>query len=757
MGGLVGHMVADGTDVPNIVNSYATADMVGYTMGGIVGLMEAGSVTNSFAYPRFTSLAESGSTYYAGGLAANMAGGTMTNCYVHEQAGGNRANALFGWFAGNQTGGAFNYCYAPEDDNYVHDGTLAGTGYGWFAPTALASGKYGYAHRDQDVTAAAGQENNYIENGAIDNQGNLYGLVATLNKWVGTNTAYAQWTRTMASSINDDLPILRYSGYVAAGSPDGVFVEYTTVLDTIIKHFNKYTYGDIYVYEAPGEIKQGTVGNVRVYIPEHMCIMQDDGITVNARVGVTLDNSSTGFMSYDWHMLASPLSDAPMGIDYYPDPLGYGVEVGSGDITVNGQGYIPSGIDFGNFDFYTYYEPQYHWINFKRRGDDHWHTDGGANIGYQYWNGTGFTSGNEPAMVPGKGYLMALGAPTMVMADGVLNNQDVTVRASAEADDYYGYQLRGVNLVGNPYQSYLNVADFLTDNNLTTCYILDADAGGYIAYTVSQTIPDQSLWPYTLQNFEASQYLHPHQGFFVCVDQTTSLTFDRDKQLTAVPDGNDAHFRGEAPQYPLVSISCTDGNGRNDFATVELDRPEQGGGEKILGLHAGDASVWFHFDDADWQTAFTTPGITTAPLRFKAYEDGTFTLRWGTANADFSYLHLIDNITGMDIDCLTTDSYAFEGRTTDYTSRFKLVFECTGVEEDGPSTGSGSFAFQMGDEMVVNGEGLLQVFDVNGRCLMSETLHGQQNTVGLPGVSAGVYVIRLTNNNQVRTQKIVVR
>ena len=186
-------------------------------------------------------------------------------------------------------------------------------------------------------------------------------------------------------------------------------------------------------------------------------------------------------------------------------------------------------------------------------------------------------------------------------------------------------------------------------------------------------------------------------------------------------------------------------------------RPEVGGSEKLRDLHSGNASIWFHLDDQNWHTAFTKPNLHEAPMRFKAYEDGTFTLQWIQENAEFSYLHLIDNLTGMDIDCLTTDSYAFEGRTTDYTSRFKLVFEYTGVEEDGPSTGSGSFAFQMGDEMVVNGEGLLQVFDVNGRCLMSETLHGQQNTVGLPNVSAGVYVLRLTNNSQVRTQKMVIR
>jgi hypothetical protein len=86
------------------------------------------------------------------------------------------------------------------------------------------------------------------------------------------------------------------------------------------------------------------------------------------------------------------------------------------------------------------------------------------------------------------------------------------------------------------------------------------------------------------------------------------------------------------------------------------------------------------------------------------------------------------------------------------------MFGFTGVEEDEDdnTTISQNFAFQMGDELVVNGEGVLQVFDINGRQIMHTQIHGQQNAVSLPNVANGVYVLRLTNNNQVRTQKMVI-
>ena len=154
------------------------------------------------------------------------------------------------------------------------------------------------------------------------------------------------------------------------------------------------------------------------------------------------------------------------------------------------------------------------------------------------------------------------------------------------------------------------------------------------------------------------------------------------------------------------------------------------------------------------------------PVRFKAYKDGFFTISWNTMNADFNYMHLIDNLNGTDIDCLNADEYHFEGKVTDYSSRFRLVLEYTDVEEneDDASTGSATFAFMMGDELVVNSgssasteTALLEMFDLNGRCLLSKELHGEQSTLHMPTTAPGIYVLRLTANRQTRTQKMVIR
>ena len=91
---------------------------------------------------------------------------------------------------------------------------------------------------------------------------------------------------------------------------------------------------------------------------------------------------------------------------------------------------------------------------------------------------------------------------------------------------------------------------------------------------------------------------------------------------------------------------------------------------------------------------------------------------------------------------------------SDYPSRFKVVFV---AQEDGSSTGSETFAFNNNGNWIILNEGraTLQVIDVNGRILSNEQIEGCAKTH--INASAGVYMIRLINGENVRVQKVVVR
>jgi hypothetical protein len=143
-------------------------------------------------------------------------------------------------------------------------------------------------------------------------------------------------------------------------------------------------------------------------------------------------------------------------------------------------------------------------------------------------------------------------------------------------------------------------------------------------------------------------------------------------------------------------------------------------------------------------------GLTELPINLRTVRNGAYTLSFETEKLDLNYLHLIDNMTGDDVDLLSTPNYTFNADVNDHDWRFRLVF----AHEDGPSTGSGTFAYVNNGEIVINQEGTLQIVDMTGRVIVSRD--GRIQCVPTAGMTPGVYVLRLINGDDVKTQKIVI-
>jgi hypothetical protein len=145
-------------------------------------------------------------------------------------------------------------------------------------------------------------------------------------------------------------------------------------------------------------------------------------------------------------------------------------------------------------------------------------------------------------------------------------------------------------------------------------------------------------------------------------------------------------------------------------------------------------------------------GANMMPLCFTTAKDDIFTLEFDTRGYNGSYLHLIDNATGADIDLLRTPSYTFNSEDAHYAARFKIVFA-----EEATNDIIDSFAFISNGELIINGTGTLQVFDILGRNLFTQELHTLNSQLSTLNFKPGVYVVRLCNGKDVKTQKIVVR
>jgi hypothetical protein len=129
---------------------------------------------------------------------------------------------------------------------------------------------------------------------------------------------------------------------------------------------------------------------------------------------------------------------------------------------------------------------------------------------------------------------------------------------------------------------------------------------------------------------------------------------------------------------------------------------------------------------------------------FKAKEFGYYTISFASENTDISGIQLIDLFTNDIIDLSENSSYTFTGSPADRTARFKLVFSSTSGEND-------TFAYQNGDDIIIDGEGELQVYDVMGRKAITQMVNGVE-TIAKPEPT-GVYIFKLNG----MTQKIVIR
>ena len=209
------------------------------------------------------------------------------------------------------------------------------------------------------------------------------------------------------------------------------------------------------------------------------------------------------------------------------------------------------------------------------------------------------------------------------------------------------------------------------------------------------------------------------------------------------------YFTTTEPANTGKSIVLNLGEGRQNIDRA-IVRFGEGRTLPKLQLFEGSTKIYIPQDGKDYAVV-RSEEMGAMPVNFKAENNGTFSLNVSGQNTEFAYLHLIDNKTGNDVDLLQTPSYSFEAKTTDYESRFKLVFAT------GDNSNDDNFAFFSNGSFVINNDGTaeLQVIDLMGRILSSETINGCTNVN--VNAAPGVYMLRLINGDNVKVQKVVVK
>ena len=268
---------------------------------------------------------------------------------------------------------------------------------------------------------------------------------------------------------------------------------------------------------------------------------------------------------------------------------------------------------------------------------------------------------------------------------------------------------RGLNLVGNPYNAMATI-----DRDY---YIMNANGTDLAPYTSDDIVPAM-------------------QGVFV-------KATEEGQYVTFTPNQSTTGGKG-------IEINLS--QNRGTIVDRAIVRFGEGSQLSKVQLFENSTKLYIPQNGKDYAIV-SAEGQGELPVNFRASENGTYTLSIDAEDMDMNYLHLIDNMTGMDVDLLQTPSYTFEANVNDYESRFRLVF--AGASEG--STTDESFAFYSNGNLIVNNEGnaTLQVIDLTGRILSSETVNGSvSKTIN---AVPGVYMLRLINGDNVNVQKIVVR
>ena len=336
------------------------------------------------------------------------------------------------------------------------------------------------------------------------------------------------------------------------------------------------------------------------------------------------------------------------------------------------------------YDLYYYDEATQMWKNHKANAITNM-TNG---RGYLYWN----TDGDE------------LSFP------GELNsgNVEIAVTTTGTGD------LAGFNLIGNPYSHNIYKGDgtAIPNSILSAGYYTLSNAGAWTAGTDNTTA------------------IKPGQGILVKATAAGTVTMTNTTANGAKRNNEFIKFMIANSQYEDVAYALFN---------------EEEGLNKINHRNADIPMLYIPQDGQNFAIATMSDETQSFNLNLRVMTTGQYTLSF-KAEGKYDYLHVIDRMTGEDIDMLLNGEYSFIASPSDNDARFivKLGYNTNNSAEND------IFAYQNGSNIIVNGEGELQVFDVTGRMVATQHVNGVQ-TVNVP--SQGVFIFKLNE----KTQKIVVR
>lgn len=389
---------------------------------------------------------------------------------------------------------------------------------------------------------------------------------------------------------------------------------------------------------------------------------------------------------------------------------------------------------------------------------------------YLLWHAV--DNANE-SIIPGVGYRAASNDNLGFVFTGTVDNAIVTNDIQSSGTQFVPW-----NLVGNPYPSYINVGAFLNYEvaaGVKNINLLKASSAAIYGYD-GDASDGYTIWN---QN-NATMNIAPGQGFLIPAKASLVAAYD----LTFAPsmrvigntddfiigrstDTNNSHLRLQA--------MIGDGTYRTDFyfndnSTSGLDVGYDAGVfndraaskaiysrlvENSTGIDMGIQSLAYD--------ALGTEIIVPLGINVNAGQQVTVSIAESDLPANIE-VYLEDNVTGT-FTLLNNSDYIFTPSSTlNSTGRFFLRFSQSTLSLP-ENTVSSLQIYATSSPRTLFVKGQLEatttviLYDMLGRQVFTSTLDegSNSNNVDVSSLSAGVYVVKLNNTLQQKTQKVILK
>ncbi len=345
-----------------------------------------------------------------------------------------------------------------------------------------------------------------------------------------------------------------------------------------------------------------------------------------------------------------------------------------------------------DYDLFKYDGTQeLEWINVKNHGTDF-----------------------ESMFQQGRGYIVSYEAETSANFEGTLygetNFSFKDVKAFDSEDHYNNFYL-----LGNPFPFNMDWSK-MTISGVYNGYATISNIDGSYDYHTSGTI-------------------NAGDGFMV-------------KSTGATPVLSYAHnVRSSAEKHASLNISASNIYG-SDNVIVKLAGQEDEGFSKLNNLNENIAEIYVENAGGKYGIFSFDEDVNEVKLGFKASKTGTHIIRID-ADGKYEYITLVDNITGVETDMLKNE-YSFTVLSTnEKRDRFTVKFgKKAEVEND-------NFVYQSGSELIIEGNGSVQIIDVMGRVVYNNELSGNTR-VNITHLNKAAYIVRRVDGSNVNTQKIII-